>query len=112
MGVIRKAICRLRWLVCGLVTCVFLFSTASCGRVGPLYIEAPVKKTGAEIARLHFFFDKTESMQGFTAKGDDSHYVQTLPLLWQVGDVTIQPPMLIFEKLRKIPISKAILLCF
>jgi len=71
----------------GLAACVFLCLAASCGRVGPLYIEAPEKKTGMEnSARLHLFFDKTLSMQGFTARGDDSHYVQTLPLLWQVGN--------------------------
>ena len=75
-----------RRFVCGLVVCVFLCLIASCGRVGSLYIEAPVKKIGVENARLHFFFDKTESMQGFTAKGDDSSYVQTLPLLWKVGN--------------------------
>ena len=83
MGVMKKASVR------GLAACVFLclsFSCGGCGRVGPCYIEAPEKKTGVETARLHFFFDKTESMQGFTARGDDSHYVQTLPLLWQVGN--------------------------
>lgn len=73
-------------LVCGLVICVLLCSVVSCRRVSPLYIEAPVKRTNVETARLHLFFDKTESMQGFTAKGDDSHYVQTLPLLWQIGN--------------------------
>jgi len=64
----------------------FLFSTVSCGRVGPLYIEAPEEGHRAETAKLHFFFDRTESLEGFTAKGDASQYVKTLPLLWQIGD--------------------------
>jgi hypothetical protein len=72
--------------VWGLAACVFLCLAVSCGLVGPCYIGAPEKKTGVQTARLHLFFDKTGSIQGFTIKGDDSQYVQTLPLLWQVGN--------------------------
>jgi len=71
----------------GLCYCVIV-CLVSCIRVGPLSIEAPLKKTDAEFARLHYFFDKTDSIRGFTAKGDDSHYVKTIQLLWQVGDIS------------------------
>jgi hypothetical protein len=80
MEVIKKAVLK------SLVTCAFLCLSASCGRVGLCYIKAPAKKAGVELTQLHFFFDKTESIQGFTAKGDDSHYVKTMPLLWQVAN--------------------------
>jgi hypothetical protein len=83
--VMRKATYSQRRLIYGLVVCAFLCSFVSCRRVGPLYIEAPVKEPDLGTVRLHLFFDKTESMRGFTAKGDDSQYVQTLPLLWQIG---------------------------
>jgi len=80
MGVMKKT------SVWGLAICVFFCLATSCGRVGPCSIEAPEKIPGIQTAQLHFFFDKTLSMQGFTAKGDDSHYVQTMSLLWQVGN--------------------------
>ncbi|GHV78318.1 hypothetical protein AGMMS49944_01090 [Spirochaetia bacterium] len=37
--------------------------------------------------RIHYFFDRTGSMQGFTAKGDASEYVSALPALWQAAEV-------------------------
>jgi len=84
MVVMKKA------TVWGLAASVFLCLIALCGRVGHLCIklpdEVPEQKPCVETARLHFFFDKTESMQGFTAKDDDSHYVQTLSLLWKIGN--------------------------
>jgi hypothetical protein len=84
--VMKEVACRLQRSVYGLVACVFFCLIVSCGRVGSLYIEAPVKVPDLETVRLHLFFDKTESMRGFTEKGDDSQYVQTLPLLWQIGN--------------------------
>jgi hypothetical protein len=83
----RKPSFKKRAAVWGLIACVFVCLAASCGRVGPCYVEAPPEKAAAETALLHYFFDKTDSMRGFTEKGDESHYVQTLPLLWQAANV-------------------------
>jgi len=75
----------------GLAACVFLCLAASCRRIGPLYVEIPEKKTGAESVQLHFFFDRTISMGGFAEKGDDSDYIKTMTQLWQVGDKAFSP---------------------
>jgi hypothetical protein len=62
-----------------------------CGR-GRVYIgvrEASAQKdTGAGL-QAHLFYDKTESMGGFTVGGDNSNYVKTLAGLWNVVTDTV-----------------------
>jgi hypothetical protein len=67
------------------VVCIVVYLAASCGRVGPCYIEASEEKPPVETAHFYYFFDKTLSMRGFTAKGDESQYVQTMPSIWQAA---------------------------
>jgi hypothetical protein len=69
----------------GAVVCILGFIAASCGRVGPCYVETSEEKAAVETANFYYFFDKTLSMKGFTTKGDESQYVQTLPLIWQAA---------------------------
>jgi hypothetical protein len=76
----------IKMCVWSLIASVLVFLAVSCGRIGPCYVEAPLENPAAETARLHFFFDKTLSMGGFAEKGDESDYVKTLPLLWQVAN--------------------------
>jgi hypothetical protein len=85
--IMKKPSFEKKLVVWNLAACVLVCLAASCGRIGSCYIEAPPEKAVAETALLHYFFDKTDSMRGFTEKGDESHYVQTLPLLWQAANV-------------------------
>jgi hypothetical protein len=57
-----------------------------CGR-GRAYVrvrEASAEKDTAPDLQAHLFYDKTESMGGFTVGGDNSNYVKTLAGLWNV----------------------------
>jgi hypothetical protein len=66
--------------------CVLLYALASCRRVGPLIMDAP--QTGTERpsapAVVRYFFDRTESMKGFTADGGEAGYGKALRALWGV----------------------------
>jgi hypothetical protein len=84
--VMKKTLFNKKTAVWGLAACTLAFLAVSCGRIGPCYVEAPPGEALTETARFYYFFDKTDSMRGFTEKGDESHYVQTLPLLWQAAN--------------------------
>jgi hypothetical protein len=66
----------------------FITTSLSCG-VGPLRIKDQPEEQGgaAPTMRVNYFFDRTESMRGFTRSGDDAAYVKTLPLLWQAAEI-------------------------
>ncbi|MDR0553443.1 MAG: hypothetical protein LBG76_01400 [Treponema sp.] len=46
--------------------------------------------------QVHLFYDKTESMGGFTVGGDNSNYVKTLMGLWNVATDTASGGELVF----------------
>ncbi|GMO17289.1 MAG: hypothetical protein Pg6A_03620 [Termitinemataceae bacterium] len=74
------ALCAVFSAVCGV----------SCKKAGALVVDgnsAAGKQPAVEEAQIHFFFDRTESMRGFTVTGDNSEYVAALPALWSAADV-------------------------
>ncbi|MDR1363642.1 MAG: hypothetical protein LBJ35_06295 [Spirochaetaceae bacterium] len=74
----------------GFAVCVLTCLAASCigGEGGRLNIPAEKIISQPSITRLYYFFDRTASMKGFTAKGDDSEYVNALPALWEAADIS------------------------
>jgi hypothetical protein len=99
------------------VLCIFLsgaaavFFITSCQKARLCYITqkteaaAPEDVLGQEI-ELHYFFDKTESMKGFTWEGDDSEYVNALDSIWKSGENIWPDVEAVFYEYGELNISK------
>ena len=72
------------------------FLLISCGKSGQksvrsgYYIEEPSRSSSAEslpvkAPQIHYLFDRTQSMEGYVAKGD-SEYIRIVPRLWMVAE--------------------------
>ena len=48
--------------------------------------QEPVIINSDEPVFIHYFLDRTNSMGGFTGRGEESEYVQVLDFIWRTGD--------------------------
>jgi hypothetical protein len=101
----RKAL----WLFLGYAAAVLLIT--GCQKMGICYIAqtteaAPPEDVSRQETELHYFFDKTESMKGFTWQGDDSEYVNALDSIWKAGENIWPDADALFYEYGEINISR------
>jgi hypothetical protein len=75
-----------------ILACLTVIVTISSCKRTYIYYFAPKESTepvdsvvGGHVF-LHYFLDATESMGGFTTKGENSTYVQALDFIWKTGN--------------------------
>jgi hypothetical protein len=65
-----------------LATALLLGCSAGIGAFKPMG-ESPKLLGVPKQVKAHYFFDRTASMRGFTAKGDDAAFVNAIPSIWR-----------------------------
>jgi len=80
---------------------LLLLGVNGCSKMGNSYLGPMQTSSGGDSEetidldtpiQIHYFFDRTESMKGFTQK-EDSAYRRTIPLVWEAGErLNLTPP--------------------
>ncbi|GMO38957.1 MAG: hypothetical protein Ta2B_18460 [Termitinemataceae bacterium] len=68
-------------------TIIALITACGGNKIAQVYIEESEDSvSSSKEKQVHYFFDRTESMRGFTEKGDKSEYVRAIDSIWTKGD--------------------------